>query len=115
VLDFVCGNGQWLDRFRPAAYTGIDLNRAMLVEARRRYSNARFLQADMPRLPLPDASVDGVLWMFFAIGHLPAEGQRATVGEVRRLPASGGLAILANANVWLAFALPPRSSSGGSG
>ncbi len=49
VLDLGCGNGRWLDRFEPSSYVGIDLNRLMLAEARKRYPAARFLQADMTR------------------------------------------------------------------
>lgn len=112
VLDLACGNGRWLDRFQPASYLGLDLNRAMLSEARKRYPDTRFAQADMTRIPSPDQSFDGVLSMFGAMGHLPVKGQEATVREVWRVLAPGGLAIFTSGNTWSPFALPTTLARG---
>ena len=70
VLDLACGNGRWLSRFKPGSYVGIDLSAAMLDEGRKRYPAARFIQADMTEVPLPDETFDGVISMFGAMGHL---------------------------------------------
>ncbi len=112
VLDLACGNGRWLDRFRPATYVGLDISAAMLDEARKRYPDARFLQADMTKLPLPDGSFDGVISMFGAMGHLPLSGQKAMVREVWRVLRPGGLAVLTNGNVWSPFNVPTTITGG---
>lgn len=112
VLDLACGNGRWLDRFRPAAYVGVDLNRAMLIQARQRYPDAQFIQADMTRIPFPDGSFDGVISMFGAMGHLPPKGQEAMVREARRVLSPHGTAIFTNGNTWSPFALPTTLAGG---
>ncbi len=112
VLDLACGNGRWLDRFRPASYVGIDLNAAMLEEARKRYPRATFLQADMTDIPLPDESFAGVISMFGAMGHLPMAGQEAMVREVSRVLQPGGIAILTNGNLWSPFNFPTTITGG---
>lgn len=112
VLDLACGNGRWLDRFRPASYVGIDLNGPMLAEARRRYPDARFIQADMTDVPLPDGSFEGVISMFGAMGHLSPTGQEAMVREIWRLLRPGGIALLTNGNLLSPFALPTTLTGG---
>ena len=111
VLDLACGNGRWLDRFAPREYVGLDLNAPMIAEARRRYpaarrSHTRFILGDMTALPFPDASFEGVMSMFGAMGHLPPEGQERMFREVHRVLAPGGVAIFTNGNLWSPFALP---------
>ncbi len=112
VLDLACGNGRWLDRFRPASYVGVDLNCPMLAEARRRYPDARFIRADMTDVPLPDESFEGVISMFGAMGHLSPVGQAAMIREVRRLLRPGGIALLTNGNLLSPFALPTTLAGG---
>jgi SAM-dependent methyltransferase len=112
VLDLGCGNGRWLDRFRPSSYVGVDLNAAMLEQARRRCPEATFIQADMTDVPLADESFDGVVSMFGAMGHLPPMGQQAMVREVWRLLKPGGLAVLTNGNLWSPFGLPTTIMGG---
>ncbi|HBO43491.1 MAG TPA: hypothetical protein DD670_06085, partial [Planctomycetaceae bacterium] len=112
VLDLACGNGRWLSRFQPGSYVGVDLNGAMLAEARKRYPDARFVQADMTKVPLPDGGFDGVVSLFGAMGHLSVPGQQAMIGEVWRLLRPGGLAVLTNGNLWSPFSLPTTISGG---
>jgi len=47
VLDLACGNGRWVSRFAPRRYVGLDLNEAMLDQARRRYPRLTFVQGDI--------------------------------------------------------------------
>jgi ubiquinone/menaquinone biosynthesis C-methylase UbiE len=112
VLDLACGNGRWLNRFQPSEYVGIDLNGPMLEQAQERYPDAKFIQADMTAIPLPDGSFEGVMSMFGAMGHLPPAGQRAMVRETWRLLKPGGLAIVTNGNLWSPFSLPTTITGG---
>ncbi len=112
VLDLACGNGRWLDRFRPASYVGLDLNLAMLHEARRRYPDACFVQGDMTRLPFSDSSFEGVISMFGAMGHLSPARQETMIREVWRVLKPGGLAVLTNGNMWSPFNLPTTLTGG---
>jgi SAM-dependent methyltransferase len=106
VLDLACGNGRWLERFRPSYYAGLDLNEAMLAEARSQYRHAQFVRGDMTTVPFNDGSFDGVISMFGAMGHLPAEGQERMIREIHRVLKPGGIAILTNGNMTSPFALP---------
>lgn len=112
VLDLACGNGRWLSRFQPGSYVGVDLNASMLAQARERYPNAEFIQADMTAVPLPDGSFEGVISMFGAMGHLPPLGQKAMVREAWRLLEPGGLAVFTNGNLWSPFSLPTTITGG---
>jgi SAM-dependent methyltransferase len=106
VLDLACGNGRWLRRFYPRDYTGLDLNERMLEEARRHYPEAEFVCGDMTDLPFDDEAFDGVVSLFGAMGHLPAEGQTRMMHETRRVMETDGIAILTNGNVWSPFNVP---------
>lgn len=112
VLDLTCGNGRWLERFRPAAYVGLDLNQDMLCEARQRHADARFVQADVTRLPFPDSSFDGVISLFGAMGHLPLADQETMVCEAWRVLRPAGMAIFTNGNLWSPFSLPSTLTGG---
>jgi len=106
VLDLACGNGRWLRRFRPGHYTGLDLNERMLEQARRHYPASTFVRGDMTNLPFGDATFDGVVSLFGAMGHLPAEGQRRMMRESHRVMRTEGIAIFTNGNVWSPFNVP---------
>lgn len=106
VLDLACGNGRWVGRFAPGCYVGVDLNEGMLEHARRRFPHHEFVRADMRMLPFAESSFEGVVSLFGAMGHLPSDGQREMVAEVRRVLGPGGIAIFTNGNMWSPFNLP---------
>jgi len=106
ILDLACGNGRWLRRFSPASYIGIDLNQRMLEQARAEFPRHTFLQANMINLPFPDASFEGVVSLFGAMGHLPPKGQERMIREVHRVLREDAVAILTNGNMWSPFNLP---------
>ena len=96
VLDIGCGNGRWLDRFKPSSYVGLDLNDGMLNEAKIRYPKARFVQANMTHLPFANEFFDGIISMFGAMCHLPSESKQVMVRESFRVLVPGGMAIFTN-------------------
>jgi len=106
VLDLACGNGRWLRRFCPGHYTGLDLNEQMLAQARRHYPTTEFVRGDMTNLPFDDGMFDGVVSLFGAMGHLPAEGQRRMMHEAHRVMRADSVAIFTNGNVWSPFNVP---------
>jgi ubiquinone/menaquinone biosynthesis C-methylase UbiE len=67
VLEVGCGHGggaSYLTRtLRPAAYTGLDLNRAAIAFCRKRHKlpNVDFVLGDAEKLPFPDQSFDAVV------------------------------------------------------
>jgi ubiquinone/menaquinone biosynthesis C-methylase UbiE len=67
VLEVGCGHGggaSYLTRtLRPAAYTGLDLNRAAIAFCRKRHKlpNVDFVHGDAEKLPFPDQSFDAVI------------------------------------------------------
>jgi len=106
VLDLACGNGRWLTRFVPSDYTGLDLNKEMLEEARRHHPESTFVCGDMTDLPFEDAAFEGVVSLFGAMGHLPPAGQQRMIREAYRVLKAEGIAIFTNGNVWSPFNVP---------
>ncbi len=95
VLDVACGTGRHAVRLarRGASVLGVDATPAYLREARRAargMSNARFLRADMRRLPLRgefDAAIN--LWTSFGYFADPADDLKTLRGVARALKPGG--------------------------
>ena len=54
VLELGCGDGSLLAAMKPSVGVGIDFSPAMLVNARKRFPNLTFIEADAHKLPLPE-------------------------------------------------------------
>ena len=72
--------------------SGFDLSPGMIEAARRDHPRFDFTVAPLTRIPLPDASLGGVL-AWYSIIHTPPERLPAVLDEVRRLLAPGGLVL----------------------
>ncbi|MCC6626163.1 MAG: class I SAM-dependent methyltransferase [Chloroflexi bacterium] len=74
VLDLACGTGTAVAAWADQGYTamGLDLSRAMLLEARWRYdqSGLPWLHADLRQLPVATASVDLVTAFYDSVNYL---------------------------------------------
>ena len=100
VLEVGCGTGNVVlaaARAEPAAsVVGLDPDPGALERARRktrRVPAIRIEQGYADDLPYADGSVDRVLSAFM-FHHLPPDGKRAMLGEVRRVLAPGGVVAL---------------------
>ncbi len=93
VLDGGCGHGLELQALSAAGLkpVGVDVSAEMLRVARGTAPAARLLQADLTRLPLASASLDGV-WSLHALLHV-LDLDRA-LSEVARVLRSGAPAAL---------------------
>lgn len=102
ILDFGCGYGRCLGELFNSGYRnliGTDFSPAMIAAARAQFPEITFQVAQSLPIPLPNASIDGVL-LFSVLTCLPTdEGQRAVIREVRRILRSGGLLYLSD--LWL--------------
>ena len=95
VLDLCCGAGRHSRALAGAGLNvvGIDLSSDLLKAARatekkrvRARAEIEYIRADMRRLPLPDASVDGAISMFTSFGYFPTDKQNERVlREVQRV------------------------------
>jgi SAM-dependent methyltransferase len=96
VADLGCGPGHVAAYLaaRGVRTVGIDLSPAMTAEARARWPVLDFRAGDMRRLDLPDASLAGAV-LFYSIVHFDSGDLPAVFAELRRVLASGGLALLA--------------------
>ncbi|MFD2472954.1 class I SAM-dependent methyltransferase [Amycolatopsis silviterrae] len=90
VADVGCGtghvtahlNGLGLDAF------GLDLSPGMVEVARRDYPGVRFAVGSMTALPLPDASVAGLL-SWWSLIHVPDEAVPVALAEFHRVLRAG--------------------------
>lgn len=102
ILDFGCGYGRILGELYKEGYDkliGLDFSPAMIATARAQYPEIAFEQIESPTIPLPDASVDGVL-LFSVLTCIPTdEGQRELLKEVNRVLSRGGLLYISD--LWL--------------
>jgi SAM-dependent methyltransferase len=102
LLDFGCGYGRVLGELYKEGYDkliGLDFSPAMIAAARAQYPEIAFEQIQSLTIPLPDASVDGVL-LFSVLTCIPTdEGQRELLREVKRVLSRGGLLYVSD--LWL--------------
>jgi SAM-dependent methyltransferase len=97
VLDLGSGTGTlaiWAAARVPGArFTGLDGDPKVVArareKARRADADVRFEQGLADEVPYPDASFDRVLSSLF-FHHLPPEGKRGAIREVRRVLRPGG-------------------------
>ena len=102
ILDFGCGYGRTLGELFDEGYDnliGLDFSPAMIAAARARFPEIQFEEVHSLTVPLPDASVDGVL-LFSVLTCIPTdEGQLALLRELRRVLNRGGLLYISD--LWL--------------
>ena len=102
ILDFGCGYGRCLGELLQEEYSdliGLDFSPAMIAAARAQFPDITFQEIHSLSIPLPDASVDGVL-LFSVLTCIPTdEGQRTLVSELRRVLRRGGLLYISD--LWL--------------
>ena len=102
ILDYGCGYGRVLGELHKEGYEhliGLDFSPAMIEAARAQHPELIFEVVEGSTIPLPDASVDGVL-LFSVLTCIPTdEGQRALLKEVNRVLNRGGLLYISD--LWL--------------
>ena len=98
VLDIGCGSGALVRELcaRGARARGLEISEAQLAGARERDPDGpdRYLVGRAEALPLPDASLDIVVFMR-ALHHIPVEAMTAALGEARRVLRSDGTVYVA--------------------
>jgi SAM-dependent methyltransferase len=102
ILDYGCGYGRVLGELHKEGYEhliGLDFSPAMIEAARAQHPEIVFEVVESSTIPLPDASVDGVL-LFSVLTCIPTdEGQRELLREVNRVLNRGGLLYISD--LWL--------------
>jgi SAM-dependent methyltransferase len=99
VVDLGCSTGFIADEFRRAGATtvGVDIDVSGLAEARSRFDETGFVCADGERLPLPDASVDIVVFNHIYEHVVDPD---AVMSEVERVLTADGVVYLGLGNKW---------------
>ncbi|SIO15172.1 Methyltransferase domain-containing protein [Singulisphaera sp. GP187] len=103
ALDVGCGTGQTALRLacRPevGSVVGLDPSAEALAHARRRHTFP-LVRGSALDLPFNDSKFD-VITCFDVLQHLPQDGDRRAVGELHRVLAPGGVALVrSNAQGW---------------
>jgi SAM-dependent methyltransferase len=100
VLDAACGTGRWASYLaaRGHVVTGVDQSRAMLDLARAKLPDARFLEGELTRLPLDDASVDAAVC---ALALVHVADLTTAIGELARVVRPGGRVIVSDVHPFL--------------
>lgn len=95
VLDAGCGAGRPIAALlaERSVVTGIDLSRAQVRLAARNVPRGGFAVADMRRLPFLDG-VFAAAVSIYALIHVPRDDHAATLAELRRVLAPGGLLLV---------------------
>ena len=96
VADLGCGPGH-VARYlhdQGVRMLGIDLSPRMIDSARQRSPDIEFRVGDMRALDLPDAALAGIV-AFYSLIHIGEPEMGATLRELRRVLAPGGLLLVA--------------------
>lgn len=95
VADVGCGAGRMTAHLSGLGLdtSGFDLSPGMIAAARREHPEFDFTVAALTEIPLPDATLGGVL-AWYSIIHTPPEGLPAAFQEVRRVLAPRGVFLL---------------------
>jgi SAM-dependent methyltransferase len=111
VLDVPCGYGRHAVPLAAEGYDVIGLDRSVtqLDEVRRRRGAAngpRLVRADYREIPFATGAFDGALNLLSSLGYAGEEGDRAVLGEIRRVLRPGGRLVIETNH---RDRLPPRS------
>ena len=92
VLDLCCGPGRHAGPLTEIGYRvgGLDRDDTALRDAAHHAPRAAFVRGDMRRLPFGSSSVDGAICMWQSFGQFDDAGNRAVLGELRRVLAPNG-------------------------
>jgi SAM-dependent methyltransferase len=96
VADLGCGPGH-VARYlhdQGVRMLGIDLSPRMIDSARQRSPDIEFRVGDMRALDLPAGALAGIV-AFYSLIHIDEHEMGATLGELRRVLAPGGLLLVA--------------------
>ncbi len=103
VLDVGCGNGRLYESIKDlnVDYTGVDISKKLLDEARRKYPDIRFIKNDMTELePIKNERFDAIFFIA-SFHHLSDEKQRLkTLEKVKNLLKEDGKIFMTNWNIF---------------
>ena len=91
LLDAGCGPGLWTRFLHDGTrdVLGIDLSEEFIARARETHPDLEFLRGSFAALPLPDASLGGVL-AWYSLIHTPPGELPSVLSEFARVVAPGG-------------------------
>ena len=92
VLDVGCGSGHYCGRFADEGFSaiGIDMDEAMIAEARRRYSHARFLLLDMRQIESAGSGFRCIYSIGNVMAHITPDELGRMVGRIFSMLEPGG-------------------------
>lgn len=93
ILDLGCGTGAFTERFSKMGLhvTGIDISKNSIAKARKKVKKAKFIVADITKLPFKSNSID-IVCFSEVLHHFPNNAV-AAIKEARRVLKPGGRCI----------------------
>lgn len=106
MLEVGCGEGRGIDLLLPNvnSYAAIDKIEGAIMSLKQKYPSCRFVAANLPPLPYPDASFDSIV-SFQVIEHI--EDDRFFLSELFRVLRPGGTALITTPNRPLSLSRNP--------
>jgi len=103
VLDVGCGNGRLYDYFKDLNinYTGVDISRKLLDEARKKHPEIRFVKDDMRDMKSVGDERFDCIFFVASFHHLPSDADRLKALKIaKKLLKDGGKILMTNWNLF---------------
>ncbi len=101
IADIGCGNGRLIESLpKDITYTGIDISKNLLTEAKRLHPSKTFIEGSLLDIPLTSNSTD-VTFCIATLPHIPSiELREKAINELIRITKPNGTIIISVWNLW---------------
>ena len=100
ILDLGCGNGRLYKYLSPTNYTGVDVSKNLINEAKKNHPNANFKTGSILEVPSKNEEFD-MVFCIASLHHIPSKNLRKkAIKEIKRILNKDGILVLTNWNLF---------------